>query len=258
MQLALAFYLINLQEFTIQTSLSIARDRVFGVLLGLMCMWLIYDRLWVKNALDEMQTVFARNLEMFAELAEQLLEKDQVQSNQANSPVTRSAQRRFSGSDGASRRGPIRVWSLASAKAADPRRCPAVAAFDPHAAAGASHLGAISFAQTAQQSTRAHRPGGGRVRKRHCPGDARHGERGKREACRCGAGYSPLRHTDAKAISNYYQGRGVPVSSGASDVVGLADSLATILAPLYEDIRDTYAAQHQALGGQVQLQPGQA
>ena len=79
-QLALAFYLINLQEFTIQTSLSIARDRVFGVLLGLMCMWLIYDRLWVKNALDEMQTVFARNLEMFAELAEQLLEKDQVKA----------------------------------------------------------------------------------------------------------------------------------------------------------------------------------
>ena len=54
-QMALAFYLINLQEFTIQTSLSIARDRVFGVLLGLMCMWLIYDRLWERNALEEMQ-----------------------------------------------------------------------------------------------------------------------------------------------------------------------------------------------------------
>ena len=79
-QLALAFYLINLQEFTIQTSLSIARDRVFGVLLGLMSMWLIYDRLWVKNALEEMQAVFAHNLEMFAELAEQLLEKDQIKA----------------------------------------------------------------------------------------------------------------------------------------------------------------------------------
>ncbi len=48
-QLALAFYLINLQEFTIQTSLSIARDRVFGVLLGLVSMWLFFDRLWVKK-----------------------------------------------------------------------------------------------------------------------------------------------------------------------------------------------------------------
>ena len=60
-----------------------------------------------------------------------------------------------------------------------------------------------------------------------------------------------------EAISNYYQGRGVPVSSEATDVMGLADSLATILAPLYEDIRDTYAAQHQSVGAQVQLQPGE-
>src|SRR5271168_2849495 len=79
-QLALAFYLINLQEFAIQTSLAIARDRVVGVLLGLLSMWLIYDRLWVRNALDEMQAVFARNLELFAELAEQLLEDDTVQA----------------------------------------------------------------------------------------------------------------------------------------------------------------------------------
>ena len=79
-QLALAFYLINLQEFTIQTSLSIARDRVFGVLLGLMCMWLIYDRLWVREAVEEMQTVFVHNLEMFAELTEQMLEPDRVRA----------------------------------------------------------------------------------------------------------------------------------------------------------------------------------
>jgi multidrug resistance protein MdtO len=79
-QMALAFYLINLQEFTIQTSLSIARDRVFGVLLGLLAMWLIFDRLWVRDALDEMQTLFSRNLEIVAELAEQLLEEDLVKA----------------------------------------------------------------------------------------------------------------------------------------------------------------------------------
>ncbi len=39
-QFALAFYLIHLQEFTIQTSLSIARDRVVGILLGLIAVWL--------------------------------------------------------------------------------------------------------------------------------------------------------------------------------------------------------------------------
>jgi multidrug resistance protein MdtO len=79
-QLALAFYLINLQEFTIQTSLSIARDRVFGVLLGLVSMGIFFDLLWVRNPLDEMQAVFAHNLEMFAEITEQLLEPDQIKA----------------------------------------------------------------------------------------------------------------------------------------------------------------------------------
>jgi multidrug resistance protein MdtO len=79
-QLALAFFLINLQEFTIQTSLAIARDRVFGVLLGLLAMWLIFDRLWVRNALDEMQAAFARNLELCAQIAEQLLVEDQAKA----------------------------------------------------------------------------------------------------------------------------------------------------------------------------------
>jgi multidrug resistance protein MdtO len=79
-QLALAFFLINLQEFTIQTSLAIARDRVFGVLLGLLAMWLIFDRLWVRNALDEMQTAFARNLELCAQITEQLIAEDQVKA----------------------------------------------------------------------------------------------------------------------------------------------------------------------------------
>jgi multidrug resistance protein MdtO len=70
-QLALAFYLINLQEFAPQYSLSIARDRVFGVLLGLICMWLVFDRLWMRDALEEMQSAFARNLRLLAELIEQ-------------------------------------------------------------------------------------------------------------------------------------------------------------------------------------------
>ncbi len=83
LQLALAFDLINLQEFTIQTSLAIARDRLVGVLLGLISMWMIFDRLWVRNALDEMQSVFARNLQMFAELTQQQLRPDRNGSRKA-------------------------------------------------------------------------------------------------------------------------------------------------------------------------------
>lgn len=70
-QMALAFYLINLQEFAPQYSLSIARDRVFGVLLGLICMWLVFDRLWMRDALEEMQDAFARNQRLLAELIEE-------------------------------------------------------------------------------------------------------------------------------------------------------------------------------------------
>lgn len=45
LQIAVAFYLVNLQEFAFQTSLSVARDRVVGILLGLLVMWLVFDQL---------------------------------------------------------------------------------------------------------------------------------------------------------------------------------------------------------------------
>lgn len=67
-QAALAFYLINLQEFTIQYSLAVARDRLVGVTLGVMCMWLVFDHLWVRNALEEMQDSFSCSLRLLAEL----------------------------------------------------------------------------------------------------------------------------------------------------------------------------------------------
>ena len=46
LQVAFAYNFVNLQEFTIQTSLTPARDRVAGILLGLFMMWLVFDRLW--------------------------------------------------------------------------------------------------------------------------------------------------------------------------------------------------------------------
>jgi multidrug resistance protein MdtO len=61
-QVAIGFYLIHLQEFTIQTSLAVARDRVAGVLLGLFMMWLIFDQLWASSATVEMRRTFISNL----------------------------------------------------------------------------------------------------------------------------------------------------------------------------------------------------
>jgi multidrug resistance protein MdtO len=70
-QFALAFYLIHLQEFTIQTSLLIARDRVVGILLGLIMMWLVFDQLWGARAAVEMKRTFILNLRLVAQFARQ-------------------------------------------------------------------------------------------------------------------------------------------------------------------------------------------
>jgi multidrug resistance protein MdtO len=61
-QFAVGFYLIHLQEFTIQTSLAVARDRVAGILLGLFMMWLVFDQLWGSSAAVEMRRTFISNL----------------------------------------------------------------------------------------------------------------------------------------------------------------------------------------------------
>ncbi len=68
-QIAVAFYLINLQEFAMQISLSVARDRVVGVLLGLLMMWLVFDQLWSVSAGAEMKKTFVSTLRLLAQLA---------------------------------------------------------------------------------------------------------------------------------------------------------------------------------------------
>jgi multidrug resistance protein MdtO len=68
LQMALAFYLITLSEFRIQTSLAIARDRAIGVLLGTFMMWLVFERLYPRPAGDEMVHIFIGNLRLMAEL----------------------------------------------------------------------------------------------------------------------------------------------------------------------------------------------
>jgi multidrug resistance protein MdtO len=257
-QLALAFYLINLQEFTIQTSLSIARDRVFGVLLGLMSMWLIYDRLWQKNALDEMQRLFARNLEMFAELTEQLLEKDQIKAikriRQLRDQLNAGFQAVSTQADavlfefGPSRerklqvREDVRRWQpsirtllqvqITSVQYLVNR--PLSNLPQPVAQAGVEFEQDVARVMHAMASEASGKPVAG----------------------------APDINVSAtqfqEAIHKYYQAAGTPVPSQASDVLGLAESLATIIGPLYEDIRDTFAAQNYGIGNHTQLVHRQA
>ena len=257
-QLALAFYLINLQEFTIQTSLSIARDRVFGVLLGLMSMWLIYDRLWQKNALDEMQRLFARNLEMFAELTEQLLEKDQRkairrirqlrdQLNAGFSAVTAQADAVLF-EFGPSRdrklqiREDFRRWQpsirtllqvqITAVQYLQNR--PLSNLPEPIAQAGVAFEQDVARVMHAMASEAGGKPV---------------------------AGVPDISMSAAQfreGIRKYYQDAGTSVPTQASDVLGLAESLATIIGPLYEDIRNTLASHNYGIGNHTQLAHGQA
>jgi multidrug resistance protein MdtO len=75
-QVALAFYLINLNEFKMQTSLEVARDRVVGILLGLFAMWLIFDQLWGVPAARELKEAFISNLRLLAQFAREPVSKE--------------------------------------------------------------------------------------------------------------------------------------------------------------------------------------
>lgn len=66
-QLVLAYYFVHLQEFAIQTSLAIARDRVVGVLFGLLMMWFVFDQMWSSPAVVQMRKAFISTLMLVAE-----------------------------------------------------------------------------------------------------------------------------------------------------------------------------------------------
>jgi multidrug resistance protein MdtO len=67
-QFAFAFYIVHLSDFSIQTNLAIARDRVLGVFLGTTMMWLVFERLFPSSAANEMVRIFAVNVRLLSEL----------------------------------------------------------------------------------------------------------------------------------------------------------------------------------------------
>jgi multidrug resistance protein MdtO len=67
-QMALAFYFVNLQDFKFQTDLTVARDKVMAVLLGILVMGLIFNRLGTKSDAEQLQKLLVRNVRMLAQL----------------------------------------------------------------------------------------------------------------------------------------------------------------------------------------------
>lgn len=67
-QIVLAYDLVNLNRFTITTSLIPARDTVLGIMLGIFSMWLIFDHLWPTSSTDSMRVLFLSTVEELAAL----------------------------------------------------------------------------------------------------------------------------------------------------------------------------------------------
>jgi multidrug resistance protein MdtO len=68
LQMAFAFYLINVTDFSISLDLTIGRDRAIGVLLGIGAMWLVFERLYPRPAAVEMVRMFAASARLVAGL----------------------------------------------------------------------------------------------------------------------------------------------------------------------------------------------
>jgi len=76
LQLAIVFFVISLQKFARDTSISVARDRVAGVALGLLMMWLIFDQLWRARASVAMRKAFISTLRLLAQFAREPVSAD--------------------------------------------------------------------------------------------------------------------------------------------------------------------------------------
>jgi multidrug resistance protein MdtO len=65
-QIILSYSLVNLNRFTINTSLVPARDAVLGVVLGVVAMWLVFDHLWAQTSSASVRGLLLRTLRSIA------------------------------------------------------------------------------------------------------------------------------------------------------------------------------------------------
>jgi multidrug resistance protein MdtO len=65
-QIVLSYSLVNLNRFTINTSLVPARDAVLGVVLGVVAMWLVFDHLWAQTSSASVRSLLLGTLRSVA------------------------------------------------------------------------------------------------------------------------------------------------------------------------------------------------
>jgi len=95
LQLGAVFYVIHMQKFAMETSLSVARDRIAGVFLGLLMMWLIFDQLWRAPASVEIRKGFVSTLRLLAQFAREPASADIRSAIQRTSALHDTISARF-------------------------------------------------------------------------------------------------------------------------------------------------------------------
>ena len=66
-QIVLSYNLVNLNRFTINTSLVPSRDAVLGVVLGIVAMWLVFDHLWAQTSRESVRGLLLGTLRNLAD-----------------------------------------------------------------------------------------------------------------------------------------------------------------------------------------------
>jgi len=200
-----------------------------------------------------MQAVFARNLEMFAELAEQLLEQDHIKAirriRQLRDQINAGFQAVTAQSDAVfldfspSRQQKLQVrkniqrWQPAIRTLLQVQitavqylaRTPLSDLPEPIAQAGIGFERDVAQVMRTMASEVSEKPVDA------VPDIRLSAERVQRE------------------VRKYYQDLRMPVSPQASDFAGLTESLASVLLPLYEDIHSTLADTSRTAGAQPQF-----
>jgi multidrug resistance protein MdtO len=65
-QIVLSYSLVNLNKFTINTSLVPSRNAVLGIVLGIVAMWLVFDHLWAQTSGSSVRSLLLGTLRNLA------------------------------------------------------------------------------------------------------------------------------------------------------------------------------------------------
>ncbi|HTJ30192.1 MAG TPA: FUSC family protein, partial [Acidobacteriaceae bacterium] len=79
-QIVLAYEIVNLGRFSLNSSLIPARDTILGIALGIGAMWLIYDHLWVTTSAESVRLLLAAAVRQIAALGVTPLEAPAAQA----------------------------------------------------------------------------------------------------------------------------------------------------------------------------------